>query len=131
MLCNFLGVAGLAGIFIMVFSMPLNTQLSRKMGAFTRRTMALRDRRVKFTSELLQGVRLLKLFAWEPSLLEQLGERRTAELKQVRNNLLLGGGWGDLPAKPPSARSEPARSEPADAGMELAEEGTPQQRVAT
>ena len=91
MLCNFLGVAGLAGIFIMVFSMPLNTQLSRKMGAFTRRTMALRDRRVKFTSELLQGVRLLKLFAWEPSLLEQLGERRTAELKQVRNNLLLGG----------------------------------------
>ena len=28
MLCNFLGVAGLAGIFIMVFSMPLNTQLT-------------------------------------------------------------------------------------------------------
>ena len=31
MLCNFLGVAGLAGIFIMLFSMPLNTQLSQKM----------------------------------------------------------------------------------------------------
>ena len=30
--------------------------------------MKARDARVKFTNELLQGVRILKLFAWEVSL---------------------------------------------------------------
>jgi hypothetical protein len=85
----------------MIFSMPLNSYLARKMGDFTRRTMGLRDKRVKFTSELLQGIRLLKLFAWERSLLGQLGEKRTAELKQVRERLLCvgrleqRGGQGD------------------------------------
>lgn len=94
MLCQFLGPSGLAGILIMVFSMPLNSFLARKMGDYTRRTMGLRDKRVKFTSELLQGVRLLKLFAWERSLLGQLGDKRTAELKQVRASARVGWSAG-------------------------------------
>ena len=54
MLCQYLGPSGLAGIFIMILSMPLNTYLSKKLGSFTRKTMILRDKRVKFTAELLQ-----------------------------------------------------------------------------
>ena len=71
MLCGYLGVAGLAGAVIMAVSVPLNMKIGRVMGRFTKRTMAARDKRVKFTTELLQGMRLLKLFSWEDSLLAQ------------------------------------------------------------
>ncbi len=55
MLCQYLGPSGLAGILIMLLSMPLNGFIVKKLGAFTRKTMILRDKRVKFTTELLQA----------------------------------------------------------------------------
>ena len=54
MLCSYLGVSGLAGVMIMVISMPLNMKLGKMMGKYTKLTMELRDKRVKFTNELLQ-----------------------------------------------------------------------------
>ena len=75
----------------MVISMPLNTWLGKLTARFTRTTMAARDRRVKFTNELLQGTKILKLFAWEPAMLELLDGKRTAELHEVRKNMLMGG----------------------------------------
>ena len=39
----------------MVVSMPLNTWLGKQTAAYTRKTMAARDKRVKYTNELLQG----------------------------------------------------------------------------
>merc|ERR1719424_1700700 len=74
--------------------MPLNTWLGKQTGKFTKRTMHKRDKRVKFTNELLQGIKILKLFAWEPSLLEQLDEKRNDELKSVRDSMLVGGFVG-------------------------------------
>ena len=52
------------------------------------------DKRVKFTNELLQGIRLIKLFAWEESLMGQLHAKREAEIKQIKFNSLLGGVMG-------------------------------------
>ena len=57
MLCSYLGVSGLAGVMIMVISMPLNMRLGKMMGKYTKLTMELRDKRVKFTNELLQAPR--------------------------------------------------------------------------
>ncbi len=45
--------------------MPLNVVVGRKMQKFVKATMTARDKRVKFTNELLQGVRLIKLCHWE------------------------------------------------------------------
>ena len=53
--------------------------------------MAARDRRVKFTNEILQGIMIVKLFGWEPALLKQLKAKRDHELVAVRNNMLMSG----------------------------------------
>ena len=94
MLYHYLGWAGFASLGVMVITMPLNTWLGKQTGKFTKRVMAKRDKRVKFTNELLQGIKILKLFAWEPSLLEQLDEKRNDELKSVRDSMLVGGFVG-------------------------------------
>ena len=91
MLYHFLGVAGLAGLGVMIISMPLNTWLSKSMQKYTKRTMQARDKRVKFTNELLQGIKILKLFAWEPALVKQLEEKRQAELRAVLLNMTMNG----------------------------------------
>eukprot|EP00310_Coccolithus_braarudii_P011993 CAMPEP_0183370054 /NCGR_PEP_ID=MMETSP0164_2-20130417/101356_1 /TAXON_ID=221442 /ORGANISM="Coccolithus pelagicus ssp braarudi, Strain PLY182g" /LENGTH=124 /DNA_ID=CAMNT_0025546387 /DNA_START=11 /DNA_END=382 /DNA_ORIENTATION=+ len=53
--------------------------------------MAMRDRRVKLTNEVLQGMRILKLFAWEDPMLKELLAKRDRELTQIRLNMLWGG----------------------------------------
>ena len=81
MLYHFMGPAGLAGLGVMIVSMPLNTWLGKQTAKFTKVTMAARDRRVKFTNELLQGMKIIKYFAWEPAMSRQLAEKRDAELR--------------------------------------------------
>ena len=94
MLYHYLGASGFASLGVMVLTMPLNTWLGKQTGKFTKRTMHKRDARVKFTNELLQGIKILKLFAWEPSLMGQLDEKRNDELKSVRDSMLVGGFVG-------------------------------------
>lgn len=91
MLYSYLGPSGFVGLFVMIMMLPLNMKLGKTIGKYTQRTMSSRDKRVKFTNELLQGMRILKLFAWEKPLLHQLLEKRNVELRNIRANLLLGG----------------------------------------
>merc|ERR1719218_344433 len=78
----------------MVLSMPLNGLLAKRMQKFVMATMKARDARVKFTNELLQGIRIIKLFAWEETLLLRLREKRETELLAVRDNMLMSGLFG-------------------------------------
>ena len=94
MLCHFLGPSGLAGLAVMIITTPMNTLLSKRVAQYTKKTMAARDARVKFTNEILQGIKILKLFAWEPALLNQLNEKRSTELRAVRTNMIWSGMIG-------------------------------------
>ena len=42
------------------------------------------DGRVRLTSEVLSGIRLIKLYAWEAFYAHQIGELRTVEIAKVR-----------------------------------------------
>ena len=46
--------------------------------SLTKEVMKTRDARVKFCNEMLQGMRIIKLFAWEPTLLGQVSSGRRA-----------------------------------------------------
>lgn len=42
------------------------------------------DRRVRLTTEVLQGIRLIKFYAWEAFYAHQIAGLREDEIKQVR-----------------------------------------------
>ena len=50
--------------------------------------MKARDKRVNFMNEVLQGIKALKLYAWEPLLMSQVEAKRAHELRELRGHQL-------------------------------------------
>jgi len=44
----------------------------------------LADKRVRLTTEVLQGIRLIKFYGWEAFYTHQIGQLRTGEIKTIR-----------------------------------------------
>ncbi|XP_037256526.1 ATP-binding cassette sub-family C member 2 isoform X2 [Falco biarmicus] len=78
-----LGPSVLAGIAVMVLLIPINGFLVAKAKAIQVRNMKNKDERMKIMSEILNGIKILKLFAWEPSFEKQVSEIRAQELKNL------------------------------------------------
>ena len=55
----------LAGLVVMLSVMPLNGKIARFQQKNQRKVMAARDERVKIFNEVLNGVKIIKLYAWE------------------------------------------------------------------
>ncbi|XP_065387414.1 ATP-binding cassette sub-family C member 3 isoform X1 [Macaca fascicularis] len=79
-----LGPSVLAGVALMVLLIPLNGAVAVKMRAFQVKQMKLKDSRIKLMSEILNGIKVLKLYAWEPSFLKQVEGIRQGELQLLR-----------------------------------------------
>ncbi|KAM6330191.1 ATP-binding cassette sub-family C member 2 [Podargus strigoides] len=80
-----LGPSVLAGIAVMVLLIPINAFLVAKAKTIQVRNMKNKDERMKIMSEILNGIKILKLFAWEPSFENRVNEIRARELKDLVN----------------------------------------------
>ncbi|CAD7667352.1 unnamed protein product [Nyctereutes procyonoides] len=84
-----LGPSILAGVAFMVLLIPLNGAVAVKMRAFQVEQMKFKDSRIKLMSEILGGIKVLKLYAWEPSFLEKVEGIREDELRLLRKSAYL------------------------------------------
>ncbi|XP_032727951.1 canalicular multispecific organic anion transporter 2 isoform X1 [Lontra canadensis] len=84
-----LGPSILAGVALMVLLIPLNGAVAMKMRAFQAEQMKFKDSRIKLMSEILAGIKVLKLYAWEPSFLEKVEGIRDDELRLLRKSAYL------------------------------------------
>lgn len=82
-----LGPSVLAGVGMMVLLIPINGILVSKNRKIQVNNMKSKDKRLKIMNEMLNGIKILKYFAWEPSFKSQVHNLRKKELK----NLLLYG----------------------------------------
>ncbi|XP_030838922.1 ATP-binding cassette sub-family C member 9 isoform X2 [Strongylocentrotus purpuratus] len=78
-----LGVASLIGSTIFVLSIPLQTLIAKKTAQYQKGAMTCADGRLKQTNEMLQGIKLIKLYAWEDIFLSSIGHSRAAEIGQL------------------------------------------------
>ncbi|XP_010618468.1 canalicular multispecific organic anion transporter 2 isoform X1 [Fukomys damarensis] len=88
-LWQILGPSVLAGVALMVLLIPINSALAMKMRTYQVQQMKFKDSRIKLMSEILAGIKVLKLYAWEPSFLEQVEGIRERELRVLRKNTYL------------------------------------------
>lgn len=56
----------------MVLMVPLNAIVAQKMKKYQYSQMKDKDRRTKLMDEILNGIKVLKLYAWEPSFEKQV-----------------------------------------------------------
>ena len=88
LLYDVLGLAGLGGVAVMALIFPISLITAKLQNRLTENVMAARDKRVKFTNELLQAIRVVKLHAWEVPLCARLAQLRRTEL-----NFILRDGY--------------------------------------
>uniref|UniRef100_A0A8D0A0B3 ATP-binding cassette, sub-family C (CFTR/MRP), member 2 n=1 Tax=Sander lucioperca TaxID=283035 RepID=A0A8D0A0B3_SANLU len=79
-----LGPSVLAGLAVMVLMVPINGLLATKARKFQIENMKFKDKRLKIMNEILNGIKILKLYAWEPSFQAQVEGIRGQELKVMR-----------------------------------------------
>ncbi|XP_077093647.1 ATP-binding cassette sub-family C member 2-like [Siphateles boraxobius] len=79
-----LGPSVLAGLLVMVLMVPINGWLATKSRAFQVENMKFKDSRMKIVNDILNGIKILKYYAWESSFESQVQAIREKELKVMR-----------------------------------------------
>ncbi|KAG9063667.1 hypothetical protein KI688_003778 [Linnemannia hyalina] len=82
MLYGLLGPSSLVGLGVMFLTSPAHHFAARKYSKIQESLMETRDRRVGLMSELLQGIRMIKFFAWEKKIQKKIMEVRDQELRR-------------------------------------------------
>uniref|UniRef100_A0A8C2J475 ABC-type glutathione-S-conjugate transporter n=1 Tax=Cyprinus carpio TaxID=7962 RepID=A0A8C2J475_CYPCA len=83
-----LGPSALAGIATVIFIFPLNGFIARQRSKLQVQ-MKYMDGRVKLMNEILNGIKILKFYAWEKAFLEQVLGYREKELKTLKKSQIL------------------------------------------
>ncbi|XP_078381052.1 multidrug resistance-associated protein 1-like [Oculina patagonica] len=71
------------GLGVMVVFTPLNFLIGRMVNNLQVKQMSEKDDRIKIINEVLNGIKVLKLYAWEESFLSIINNKRARELKYL------------------------------------------------
>ncbi|EAT43549.1 AAEL005026-PA [Aedes aegypti] len=92
LLYDILGVAVFAGLGVIFLMMPLSKVISTRLKVLQAHQMKHKDSRVKKIHEVLSSMKVLKLYAWEPSFQRSIQETRDKELKIMKKTAFYGAG---------------------------------------
>ncbi|XP_020285956.1 multidrug resistance-associated protein 1 isoform X1 [Pseudomyrmex gracilis] len=91
-LWDILGPAVLSGLAVMIILIPVNGLIANKIKTLQIRQMKSKDERVKLMNEVLNGIKVLKLYAWEPSFEQQILKIRVKEIQVLKEAAYLNAG---------------------------------------
>uniref|UniRef100_A0A803YGW9 Multidrug resistance-associated protein 1 n=1 Tax=Meleagris gallopavo TaxID=9103 RepID=A0A803YGW9_MELGA len=84
-----LGPSVLAGVAVMILLVPVNAVMAMKTKTYQVAQMKSKDNRIKLMNEILNGIKVLKLYAWELAFREKVLEIRQKELKVLKKSAYL------------------------------------------
>uniref|UniRef100_A0A671YCI8 Multidrug resistance-associated protein 1 n=1 Tax=Sparus aurata TaxID=8175 RepID=A0A671YCI8_SPAAU len=79
-----LGPSVLAGVAVMVLMVPVNAVIAMKTKTYQVAQMKSKDNRIKLMNEMLNGIKVLKLYAWELAFKDKVSEIRESELRVLK-----------------------------------------------
>ncbi|GFY69160.1 multidrug resistance-associated protein 1 [Trichonephila inaurata madagascariensis] len=86
-----LGIATLGGLFVMILMIPINGFITYFIRSSQVLLMKDKDRRTKLMNEILNGIKVLKLYAWENSFIKVVMNFRSNEVASLRSQAYLMG----------------------------------------
>ncbi|RCN24141.1 hypothetical protein ANCCAN_30169, partial [Ancylostoma caninum] len=84
-----LGYSATPGLIIMVLSLPTNIISSIIVKKWQVEQMKLKDERTKMLNEVLNGIKVIKLYAWEIPMEQMIDQIRQRELLLLRKTYLV------------------------------------------
>uniref|UniRef100_A0A1I8JE23 ABC-type glutathione-S-conjugate transporter n=1 Tax=Macrostomum lignano TaxID=282301 RepID=A0A1I8JE23_9PLAT len=84
-----LGIAVLAGIAVFLVIIPLNAVVMVKSQSLEEREMKTKDERMRLLNEVINAMKVIKLYAWEPSFWQKIDQVRKKEVGLLAKNAYL------------------------------------------
>jgi ABC-type multidrug transport system fused ATPase/permease subunit len=84
LLFYYLGITAFGSVALLLLMVPLTRKIARSFSELDLELMKQRDHRVTLMSQVLNGIRVVKFFAWEKSVIKEIDEVRTKELHSRR-----------------------------------------------
>lgn len=81
LLFYYLGLTAFISVGLLLLMIPLTRKVARSFSALDVELMRHRDQRVTLMSQILNGIRVVKYFAWEKSVDQEVSQVRSKELK--------------------------------------------------
>ncbi|KAM9320370.1 multidrug resistance-associated protein 1-like [Gastrophryne carolinensis] len=83
-----LGPSVLAGVAVLILVIPLNAYIAAKVKQLKKSHLKSKDLRIKLLNEILHGIKILKLYAWEPSY-----QRKVVDIREGEMDVLKSSGY--------------------------------------
>ncbi|XP_065205461.1 multidrug resistance-associated protein 1-like isoform X2 [Planococcus citri] len=90
-LWQILGPSVLASLFVMVISILINSCIGSRIKSLQYEQMKKKDDRIKLMNQILSGIKVLKLYAWEPSFEKLVLSIRNDEVDLLKKQAYLTG----------------------------------------
>lgn len=71
-----IGIAGMLGIGFMLSFIPLQVWIGKRAAVYRLKTTKRTDVRVKLMNEIVQGIQVIKMYAWENSFANMIAKVR-------------------------------------------------------
>ncbi|ESO91182.1 hypothetical protein LOTGIDRAFT_153611 [Lottia gigantea] len=84
LLWSTMGPSSLAGLVVLILLVPVNAIVATKQFKYQKENLQYKDKRIKLTSEVLEGIKVLKLYAWECVFKQKILEMRKQELSILK-----------------------------------------------
>ncbi|KAH9514953.1 Multidrug resistance-associated protein 1 [Bulinus truncatus] len=78
-LYSYIGVSVFAGLAVLLLTVPLNSYVAAKQQELQVENLKHKDARLRLTNEALCGMKVLKLYAWEPPFHRKISDIRSNE----------------------------------------------------
>ncbi|XP_061390091.1 ATP-binding cassette sub-family C member 4 [Musca vetustissima] len=79
-----IGISAVIGVAFMLSFIPLQAWAAKKAAYYRQKTAERTDIRVKLMNEIIQGIQVIKMYAWEKSFAKVVAEVRLKEVKAIR-----------------------------------------------
>ncbi|XP_050405988.2 multidrug resistance-associated protein 1 [Patella vulgata] len=96
-----IGPAVFAGVVVLILMIPFNAYYVGKERKLQEENLKIKDTRIKWMTEILNGMKVLKLYGWEMSFKEKVEKIRASEIKVLMKiayvYIMVGMGWAVAP----------------------------------
>ncbi|XP_025056143.1 multidrug resistance-associated protein 4 isoform X4 [Alligator sinensis] len=86
-----IGPSCLAGMAVLIILLPLQTCIGRWFSSFRSRTAAFTDVRIRTMNEVITGIKIIKMYAWEKAFADLVNTIRRKEISTVLKSSYLRG----------------------------------------
>uniref|UniRef100_A0A672ZTF0 ATP-binding cassette, sub-family C (CFTR/MRP), member 4 n=1 Tax=Sphaeramia orbicularis TaxID=375764 RepID=A0A672ZTF0_9TELE len=91
LLWNEIGPSCLAGMVVLMFLMPMQSMFGRLFSKFRSKTAVLTDSRIRTMNEVVSGIRIIKMYAWEKPFAALVSDVRRKEISKIMKSSYLRG----------------------------------------